>query len=86
MENETWLRLRIPVEPQHWPPIWRTPIMPFDYAKIQNEREDAMRDLLISAEFQALRYEQDVKDRGGAVGPFYGWSGTPTANTPPRDK
>jgi hypothetical protein len=27
MENETWLRLRIPVEPQHWPPMWRTPIM-----------------------------------------------------------
>jgi hypothetical protein len=76
------LRLRLPVEPQHEPPIWNTPV-PHDYAKLQEEREDAMHDLLISAEFMALRYEQDVAERG-AVGPFYGWAGTPTAGTPPR--
>jgi hypothetical protein len=37
-----------------------------------------------SAEFLALQYEHDVQERGGLVGPAYGWSQGSTAYTPPR--
>jgi hypothetical protein len=51
--------------------------MPHDHNAIEERLEQ-------SADAVAEQYAADVQERGGLVGPFYGWSQGSTAYTPPR--